>query len=120
MQPGHREIERKINLLMRRIDVNLRVIANQIPGIKRRSWNVVLFVLGVPFDTLDPQESQTENQGKHEQNNQELAFPHLCRTDSERHRQTAADQNDGVDRAQSDVQTPAARCELIKIPEAVD
>ncbi len=87
---------------------------------KCRSRDVVLFKLAGPLDGLNPQESQSQHQGKSQVDHLGLPFTDLRGADCENYGQTAADQHRGVDRPQRDIERTACSGEFRVIPEAVD
>ena len=69
--------------------------------------------LAGPLDSLNPEESQTQHQGKRKINHLCLPFSDLRGMDGEHYRQAAADQYRGVDRAQCDIERIAGGGELV-------
>src|SRR4029077_18869551 len=64
VQPGHGEIQREINLLVARVDVNVGVVFSQLIYVKRWTRDVVLCVFVVPLDPFDPQKGKPEHDGQ--------------------------------------------------------
>src|SRR5262249_51594763 len=105
---------------MRLIDVDLRILANDVIRVEGRSRNVMLFVLVVPLDALNAQEGEAEYDSQQKEYDQQFALSHLSRAYSQRHGQAAADQNDGIDRSPLEAQTAAAGSELVEVVQAVN
>ena len=63
VQAGHGKVQGKVNLGVRGIDVNLRIVPDQLVGVEGTSRNMVLDELVVPLDGFDSQKAETEDQG---------------------------------------------------------
>jgi hypothetical protein len=76
-------------------------------------------VVGV-LDRLDPQEGPAEEHRQDEEPDQELLLPDGGAMDGHRHRQAAADQDRGIDRAEREVHVQARVRETARVLPAVD
>ncbi len=111
VQAGHHEIER---------EEDLRV--PEVFGFETevRARDVMLHELVVVLDALDPQERRSQDHRHDQESDQLPAVAGLRRVHGQRHRQTAGDEDGGVDGAERDVQFVAGEGKRLRIPGAVN
>src|SRR5450755_4113113 len=100
--------------------MNLRILRDEIVSTERASRNMVLFVLVIPLESLNPKECQSKYHRQKQKNYKKFASAHLRGANPKRHRQATADEDGCIDRAQPEIDTTAAKSELVVIPVAID
>jgi hypothetical protein len=108
---GHAEVDR---------EEHLPFIGLWAGVVKRESGHEMVVKLGFVFEELDHQEGQAERNGQEQETHLALAFAGLSRVHCQSHRQTAADQDGGVDCAQRHVEFVACSSEPIGVPSPID
>src|SRR3984957_13600939 len=115
VQPGHRKVQGEKEL---RVSVGANGSARL--EIEVQARNVVFDEFLVIFDALDAKKHAAEDQGQDQEDRDELLFAYLCSPDRHCHGQTAANENDGVDRAQRQVDGAAGLAENLGIRRPVE
>ena len=119
VQPGHGEIEKEIELGM--VEAARRQLCENFSlGCPVKAWDNMLYEFLVVFDAFYTQKHAAKNHRRYQEKNERAPVTRLRGAHRKRHRETAAQQDHCVQRAQADVQDVASAFKRGKVEPAKD